>query len=106
MRSLNESEFLRRHALLFASTEEIEAFSKQFAQAQALFQVLVGDPSLRGLVQALTFALAGIQRKMFTLDDMARPLTMFATTPRGGGRPAARELLMAGIGQPQGADRK
>ena len=85
VRSLNESEFLRRHALLFASTEEAEAFSKQFAQAQALFQVLVGDPSLRGLVQALTFALAGIQRKMFTLDDMARPLTMYRNNPRGGG---------------------
>ena len=80
VRSLNEGEFLRRHALLFASTEETEAFSKQFAQAQALFQVFVGDPSLRGQVQALTFALAGIQRKMFTLDDMAWPLTLFATT--------------------------
>jgi len=34
VRSLNESEFLRRHALLFASTEETEAFSKQFAAYQ------------------------------------------------------------------------
>jgi uncharacterized protein len=80
VQSLNESEFFQRNALLFASTEEVKAFATQFAQAQALFQVLNTDPSLRGLVQALTFGLAGLQRKLYTLDDMTRPLTMFAST--------------------------
>src|SRR4029079_11207824 len=80
VQSLNESEFLQRHALLFASTEQVEQISNQFSQAQALFQVFVSDPSSRGMVQGLSFGLAGLQRKMYTLDDMARPLSMFATT--------------------------
>jgi hopanoid biosynthesis associated RND transporter like protein HpnN len=98
VQSLNESEFLQRHALLFASVEDVQGFTNQFAQAQALFQVLITDPSLRGLVQALTFGLAGLQRKLYTLDEMTRPLTMFATTLEDtvAGRPASfswRELV-------------
>jgi uncharacterized protein len=80
VQSLNETEFFQKNALLFASNEQVQAFATQFAQAQALFQVLNTDPTLRGLVQALTFGLAGLQRKMYTLDEMTRPLTMFATT--------------------------
>src|SRR4029079_4801239 len=98
VQSLNESEFFQRHALLFASTEEVKSFATQFAQAQALFQVLNTDPSLRGLVQALTFGLAGLQRKMYTLDDMAGVHSAFATTLEGAaaGKPASfswRELV-------------
>jgi hopanoid biosynthesis associated RND transporter like protein HpnN len=73
-------EFFARNALLFLSTEEVDRTVNQFAQAQPLIQVLVADPTLRGLVQALSFALAGLQRNMYTLDQMAHPLTMFATT--------------------------
>jgi hopanoid biosynthesis associated RND transporter like protein HpnN len=80
IQSLNESQFLQKNALLFASPEEVKAFASQFAQAQALVQVLNTDPTLRGLVQGLTFGLAGLQRKMYTLDDMTRPLSMFAST--------------------------
>jgi len=98
VQSLNESEFFQRNALLFASTEEVKSFATQFAQAQALFQVLNTDPTLRGFVQALTFGFAGLQRKMYTLDDMARPLSMFATTLEDvvDGKPASfswRELV-------------
>src|SRR5262245_37242787 len=98
VQSLNESEFFQRHALLFASTEEVKNFATQFGQAQALFQVLNTDPTLRGLVQALTFGLAGLQRKMYTLDDMTRTHTMVATTLEDvvAGRPASfswRELV-------------
>jgi len=80
IREATGGQFFTRNALLFLSTEEVERTIGQFAQTQALFQVLVSDPNLRGLVQALTFALAGIQRQYYTLDQMTRPLTMFATT--------------------------
>jgi hopanoid biosynthesis associated RND transporter like protein HpnN len=98
VQSLNESEFFQRNALLFASTEEVQRFATQFAQAQSLFQVLNTDPTLRGLVQGLTFGLAGLQRKMYTLDDMTRVHSMFATTLEDvvAGRPASfswRELV-------------
>jgi hypothetical protein len=73
-------EFFARNGLLFLSTDELEKTVNQFAQAQPLIQVLVADPSLRGLVQGLSFALAGLQRNMYTLDQMAGPLNSFSTT--------------------------
>ena len=67
VQSLNESEFFQKNALLFASTEHVKSFATQFAQAQALFQVLNTDPTLRGQVQALTFGLAGLYRELLEL---------------------------------------
>ena len=98
VRHLNEGEFLVRHGLLFLPAEQVQGFTTQFMQAQAMFQVLVADPSLRGLVQALTFGLAGLQRKMYALDEMNRPLSMFAATLEDvvAGKPASfswRELV-------------
>ncbi|MPZ38037.1 MAG: MMPL family transporter [Rhizobiales bacterium] len=98
VQSLNESEFLQRNALLFASQEEVQGLASQFGKAQTLFQVLNSDPTLRGLVQALTFGIAGLQRKMYTLDDMARMHSMFAATleDAAAGKPASfswRELV-------------
>jgi hopanoid biosynthesis associated RND transporter like protein HpnN len=97
MRQLGGGEFFARNGLLFLSTEEVEQTVNEFGQSQPLLQVLVADPTLRGFVQALSFALAGLQRNMYTLDQMARPLTMFATTLEDvvAGRPATfswREL--------------
>lgn len=98
VQSLNESEFFQRNGLLFAPTEQVKGFAAQFGQAQILFQVLHTDATVRGFVQALTFGLAGLQRKMYTLDDMARTHTLFAETLENviAGRPASfswRELV-------------
>lgn len=71
--------FFSKNALLFASTGQVATYTSQFARAQPLIQVLVSDQNWRGLVQSLTFALAGLQRNMYTLDAMTRPLTMFAS---------------------------
>ncbi|MEA2987380.1 MAG: uncharacterized protein QOG83_91 [Alphaproteobacteria bacterium] len=89
--------FFSRNALLFLPTEEVKRYAEQFSQAQALVQVLVADPNWRGLIQALSFTLAGVTRNMYTLDDMSRPLDMFASTIEDviAGRPASfswREL--------------
>src|SRR5262245_30073985 len=75
-----ESDFFARNGLLFRPLGEVEKNTGQLAQAQPIVQVLHGDPSLRGLMQALTFLLAGIQRNFFTLDDLARPLNLVATS--------------------------
>src|SRR5205085_3332077 len=98
LRSPGESEFFSKNALLFLPTESVTQTAKELTQAQPILQVLIGDPSLRGLMQALTFLLAGIQRNFFTLDDLPRPLTMFAATFEDviAGRPASfswRELV-------------
>jgi hopanoid biosynthesis associated RND transporter like protein HpnN len=72
------SDFFVRNALLFLPTEGLQNTVTQYTQSQALIQVLVSDPSWRGLSQALSYALTGMQRKLYTLDQMTRPLTMFA----------------------------
>ena len=105
MRELGGSDFFAKSALLFLPTEQVSGIATQFSQAQPLIRVLVSDANWRGLIQALTFALAGIQRNMYTLDEMTRPLTMFSTTIEDAiaGRPASfswRELAARRASEP------
>jgi hopanoid biosynthesis associated RND transporter like protein HpnN len=78
VQELSENPFFVRNGLLFLPTDEVTNSVGTLAQSQPLVSVLVADPSWRGLVQALAFSLQGIQAQRFTLDDMVRPLTMFA----------------------------
>jgi uncharacterized protein len=79
VQELSENPFFARNGLLFLPADEVANSVGTLAQSQPLVSVLVADPSWRGLVQALAFSLQGIQAQKFTLDDMVRPLTMFAT---------------------------
>jgi len=98
IRNQAESDFFARNALLFLPKEDVARITGELAQAQPIVQVLQGDPNLRGLMQSLTLLLAGIQRNFFTLDDLARPLSMFAAPLEDvmAGKPAGfswRELV-------------
>jgi len=98
VQELSENPFFSRNGLLFLPAEDVTAKMGALAQSQPLVQVLVAEPSWRGLIQALAFSLQGIQAQKFTLDDMVRPLTMFAQPIEDvlAGRPAAfswRELV-------------
>jgi hopanoid biosynthesis associated RND transporter like protein HpnN len=94
--------FFSKNALLFASADQTAAFTSQFSRSRPLIQVLVTDQNWRGLVQALTLALAGVQRNMYTLDAMANPLTMFASTieEATAGRPASFSWRELAAGKP------
>jgi hopanoid biosynthesis associated RND transporter like protein HpnN len=90
--------FFTKNGLLFLSTEQVGAYTQEFGRSAPLIQVLVADQNWRGLMQALSFALAGLQRNMFTLDALDRPFTMYASTIEDSiaGRPASfswRELV-------------
>jgi hopanoid biosynthesis associated RND transporter like protein HpnN len=98
VQELSESPFFSRNGLLFLPAGDVTDKMGALAQSQPLVQVLVAEPSWRGLIQALAFSLQGIQAQKFTLDDMVRPLTMFAQPLEDvlAGRPAAfswRELV-------------
>ena len=98
VQELSENPFFARNGLLFLPADEVAGTVGTLAQSQPLVQVLVADPSWRGLIQALDFSLQGIQAQKFTLDDMVRPLTMFAQPIEDvlAGRPASfswRELV-------------
>ena len=77
---LSASEFFARNGLLFRPTTDVAQLTQGLGQAGPLIGTLAGDPSLRGLTRALSFAFIGIQNHSTTLDALARPLSMAADT--------------------------
>lgn len=74
------SPLFTRNGLLFLPTDSVARLNEGLTQAKPLIQVLVTDPSLRGLVRIVSFGLMGVEVDRLTLDDMATPLTMTADT--------------------------
>jgi len=72
--------FFAQQGLLFQSTADLTQQMSMLSQAQRLVQVLAGDPSLRGVIQALQFGLLGVQGGQITLDNMTWPMTLAADT--------------------------
>jgi len=70
--------FFRRNGLLFASPEQLEGMTSRLTSAAPLVGTLSSDPSLRGLVQTLSFVLAGVEQGQVSLDDTARVLNAAA----------------------------
>ena len=70
--------FFAQNGFLFELTDELGPQLKNLTQAQRLVQVLAGDPSLRGVIQALQFGLLGVQGGRITLDNMTWPMTLGA----------------------------
>ena len=70
--------FFNRAGLLFAPTEEVARTTQQIIAAQPLLGTLAADPSLRGVMDALSLVLEGVRRGQIKLDDLARPLAAFA----------------------------
>jgi hypothetical protein len=78
IQELQGSAFFRQGGFLFEPTDQLEPQLKMLTQAQRLVQTLAGDPSLRGVLQALQFGLLGVQGGQITLDNMTWPLTLGA----------------------------
>ncbi|MBN9594367.1 MAG: MMPL family transporter [Afipia sp.] len=72
--------FFDNNGLLFLPTSEVAKQTGQLASAAPIFDILVDDPSLRGLTGVLEFGLAGAARGQYPKDAMARPLNQVADT--------------------------
>jgi uncharacterized protein len=70
--------FFAQNGFLFESAADLAPQMKMLTQAQRLVQVLAGDPSLRGVIQALQFGLLGVQGGQITLDNMTWPMALAA----------------------------
>jgi uncharacterized protein len=83
--------FFAQNGLLFLNTKDLAARTSMLTQASRLIQVLAGDPSLRGVIQALQFGLLGVQGGRITLDAMTWPMTLAADTVEkvNAGKPAS-----------------
>jgi uncharacterized protein len=72
--------FFQRNRLLFLPTGQVARATGQLANAEPIIGVLAKDPSLRGLVRALSYGLEGVKLDRLSLDDLARTLEMAAET--------------------------
>ncbi|MGH6609717.1 MAG: MMPL family transporter [Burkholderiaceae bacterium] len=72
--------FFDKHGLLFLSTDELERTTEQLIAAQPLLGALAQDPSVRGLLDALSLVVEGVQRGEIEANALARPLSALADT--------------------------
>jgi hopanoid biosynthesis associated RND transporter like protein HpnN len=97
--------FFRRNGLLYAPTDSLEKMTDALTRANPIIGALKGDPSLRGLVQALSFALMGVQQQEIPLDAMAHTLDLAAAPIEtiAAGQPATfswKQMLQGGKVEP------
>src|SRR5579872_992451 len=98
--------FFAQNGLLFLDTKDLATRMATLTQASRLIQVLAGDPSLRGVIQALQFGLLGVQGGRITLDAMTLPMTLAADTVEqvNAGKPASFSWKSLGQGKPSTPD--
>jgi uncharacterized protein len=104
----DSGEFFERSGLLFASKADVQKTAGGLTQAQPLIGTLAGDPSLRGVMKALSLAAEGVQVGEIKLDQLAWPLSLAdrALSDVLAGKPATfswQELLQ---GHPLPIDQK
>jgi hopanoid biosynthesis associated RND transporter like protein HpnN len=94
----DSGEFFERNGLLFAPPADIRKSAEGLTRAQPFIAALAGDPSLRGVMTALSFAARGAQAGQIRLEQLAWPLSLADQTLSDvlSGKPAAfswQELL-------------
>jgi hopanoid biosynthesis associated RND transporter like protein HpnN len=70
--------FFDRYGLMLLPLEEVEAATERLIQAQPFLGPLAADPSLRGVMGALSTVLRGVALGQASLADLSRPLTALA----------------------------
>src|SRR6266568_3158570 len=74
------SEFLQRSALLFLPVDQASDAAGRLAASKPLIEVLSTDPSLRGVMHALTIGIGAGQARRMPPDALARPMNMLSDT--------------------------
>jgi hopanoid biosynthesis associated RND transporter like protein HpnN len=77
---LDRAPFFTKNGLLFQPEADLARMTQGLARASPIIGALSGDPSLRGLTRALSFALLGVQSGQVKLEDLQRAFTMPADT--------------------------
>jgi uncharacterized protein len=83
--------FFEHNGLLFLPRDDVAKATEGITRADPLIGTLASDPSVRGVLDTLWLALAGVQRGELKLDDMARVMDAGAKTADDvvNGRPAS-----------------
>jgi uncharacterized protein len=98
-------EFFQHNGLLFEPLADVKNSVDGLARAQFLISGIVSDPSLRGVVKALSLAIDGVQGGEIKLEQLVWPLSLAERTLSEvlAGKPAAfswQELLQGSPPQP------
>jgi uncharacterized protein len=80
VRDIQGSDFFAHNGLLFLPLDDVRSATQHLIDAQPLLASLATDPSLRGIMDSLSTALLGVEKGQTKLDDLARPLSAFAST--------------------------
>jgi uncharacterized protein len=96
--------FFARNGMLFLSLGEVERIAEAFARADPLVGTLAADPSLRGVLDALSLALEGVARGELSLEALSAPMTAAADTLQAviDGRPASFSWQALAAGDARG----
>ncbi|MGH6842389.1 MAG: MMPL family transporter, partial [Methylocella sp.] len=68
--------YFNRAALLFQPAGELRRTVKELSRARPFLMALASDPSLRGVVNAVSFINQGVRAQAGTLDDFDRPMAL------------------------------
>src|ERR1019366_5597655 len=68
--------YFNQNGLLFQPVADLRQTMKELSQARPFLMALASDPSLRGIVKAVSFINQGVHAKAGTLDDFDRPIAL------------------------------
>src|SRR5215831_6552024 len=94
--------FFARNGMLFLSLGDIERLTAALDRADALVGTLASDPSLRGVLDALSLALEGVVRGELRLEALSWPMTSAADALEAviDGRPTSFSWQALSAGKP------
>ncbi|HUB65721.1 MAG TPA: MMPL family transporter [Methylocella sp.] len=68
--------YFNQNALLFQPLADLRETMKGLSKARPFLMALASDPSLRGIVKAVSYINQGVHAKAGTLDDFDRPMAL------------------------------
>jgi uncharacterized protein len=71
--------FWSHNGLLYATPSDVQTTIAGLIKAEPLLGTMAADPSLRGLMTALSTALQGVTSKSASLEDLRKPIRALAT---------------------------
>ncbi len=75
--------YFNQTGLLFLPVPELRKTVSDLSRARAFLMALSSDPSLRGIVTAVSYINEGVRAKAGTLDDFDRPMAEFSDALEG-----------------------
>jgi uncharacterized protein len=73
---LDSGAFFERNGMLFDSPADVRKSAEGLTKAQPFIAALAGDPSLRGVMTALSYAAGAVQAGRIKLEQLAWPLSL------------------------------